>query len=315
MKVLFMGTPTLARTILEALVKAGHEIVAVYTQPDRPRGRSGEPVPPPVKEYALEMGFTVEQPEKIKKPEEVENLKKYSADVFVVAAYGQILSEEILNMPRYCCINAHGSLLPKLRGAAPIQRAIASGDRETGITVQRMDKGCDTGDIMAQVTVPIEDTDDEASMYIKLADAGAELVLKVLDDIEAGTATYTKQDDLAATHAPMLSKEEGLLNFNTTARLADCKIRGFREWPTAYTYSDGKFLKVLEAKPSTEVTGIGEEGLEPGEILVTRKKLFVMCSDGLLELVKVKPEGKKVMAAMDFARGARLETGNKLGTE
>lgn len=307
-----MGTPDFAATILKSIVEAGHEIVAVYTQPDRPRGRSGALIAPPVKDYALEKGFKVEQPERIKRPEEVVRLKGYSADVFVVAAYGQILSEEILNMPKYCCINAHGSLLPRLRGAAPIQRAIAMGETETGITVQRMDKGCDTGDIMGVTRVPIEDTDDEASMYSKLAVTGAELVLKVLKEIEDGTATYTKQDDALATQAPMLKKEEGLMDFNTTARLADCKIRGFREWPTAYTYYGGKFLKIYEAKPATEITGIGEEGLAPGCLVVTKKKLYVVCADGLLELVTVQPEGKKAMAAMDFARGARLETGNKL---
>ncbi|MCQ2520674.1 MAG: methionyl-tRNA formyltransferase, partial [Lachnospiraceae bacterium] len=178
MKIVFMGTPDFAATILKDIHDAGHEIAAVYTQPDRPKGRSGKPVASPVKEYALAHNMPVYQPERIKRPEEVSLLKTFDADVFVVAAYGQIISQEILDIPKYCCVNTHGSLLPKLRGASPIQRAIASGEKETGVTCMRMDAGVDTGDIISVVTVPIEDDDDESSMYEKLAIAGGKLLVE-----------------------------------------------------------------------------------------------------------------------------------------
>ncbi len=312
MKIVFMGTPDFAKTILEAVVKAGHEIVAVYTQPDRPKGRSGAPVASPVKEYALEMGFEVVQPERIKRPEEVEILKRFSADIFVVAAYGQILSQEILDMPAYCCINAHGSLLPKLRGSSPIQRAIANGDASTGITIQRMDAGMDTGDIILQKEIAIEDTDDETSMYGKLATVGAELTVQAIEKIADGSAEYIKQNEEEATFAPMLSKEEGLIDFSSSAVLIDCKIRGFKEWPTAFTSVNGKSLKIFGAKVAESIP-VAEIPQEAGTFVVTKKKIFVTTGDGLLELTEVQPEGKKRMGAMDFARGQHIETGMKIG--
>lgn len=312
MKIVFMGTPEYARTILEGIVEAGHEITAVYTQPDRPKGRSGQPVASAVKEYAIEKGFVVVQPERIKRPEEVVILKSYPADVFVVAAYGQILSQEILDMPEKGCINAHGSLLPKLRGAAPIQRAIAGGDRETGITIIRMDKGVDTGDMISKASVEITDEDDEASMYAKLAITAKAQVVKALEAIENNTVTYTPQNPEEATYAPMLTKEEGLLDFSQSARLIDCKVRGFKEWPTAYTYVNGKSLKVFGAKEVKEDTGLEIPG-ESGLFVVTKKKIYVTCGEGLLELTEVQPEGKKRMGAMDFARGQHIETGMKIG--
>ena len=312
MKIVFMGTPELARVILEALIKAGHEITAVYTQPDRPKGRSGQPVMCPVKEYALLQGLKVYQPEKIKRPEEVSLLKSIPADIFVVAAFGQILSQEILDIPKYGCINAHGSLLPKLRGAAPIQRAIANGDEKTGMTVMRMDAGMDSGDIILQQEIPITENDDEASMYDRLAHLGAELTLEALVKLESGTATYTKQEPSEVTYAPMLSKEEGHLDFKLPARLLDCKIRGFKEWPTAYTESFGKNLKIYSARVSEAPEGVTIPD-EPGCFVVTKKKLYVTTGDGLLELLEVQPEGKKRMAAMDYQRGQHIETGNRIG--
>lgn len=313
MKIVFMGTPEYARTILEGIAEAGHEITAVYTQPDRPKGRSGQPVPSPVKEYAVEKGYIVMQPERIKRPEEVEKLKEFPADVFVVAAYGQILSEEILNMPLKGCINAHGSLLPKLRGAAPIQRAIAEGEKETGITVIRMDRGIDTGDMLSKASVEITDTDDEASMYEKLAIVAREEILKALEAIENNTAVYVPQNPDEATYAPMLTKEEGLLDFSMSAHLIDCKVRGFKEWPTAYTFVNGKSLKIFGAKEISEDTGL-ELPSEAGVFVVTKKKIYVTCGEGLLELTEVQPEGKKRMGAMDFARGQHIETGMKIGS-
>lgn len=228
MKVVFMGTPDFAKTVLEAVFEAGHEITAVYTQPDRPKGRSGEPVFSPVKEYALEHGFTVYQPERIKRSEAVEELKKIEADVYVVAAYGQILSEEILNIPRYGAFNAHGSLLPMYRGSSPIQRAIADGQSVTGVSVQKMDKGMDTGDIVLKEEVPILYTDDETSMYEKLAILAGKLMVETLVSLENQTITYTPQDDSQATLAPMLTKQEGKVSFAESAHIIDCKVRGFR---------------------------------------------------------------------------------------
>lgn len=312
MKIVFMGTPGFAATILKGLAEGGHDIVAVYTQPDRPKGRSGKPVPSEVKEYALSMNLPVYQPERIKRPEEVELLKTFDADVFVIAAYGQILSQEILDIPKFASVNAHGSLLPKLRGASPIQRAIANGDSKTGITIMRMDAGIDTGDMMAKAEIDIEDTDDEASVYEKLANVASDLLIDTLKDLEAGRATFTPQDESIATYAPMLKKEEGLLDFSLDAWKLDCIVRGYKEWPTAYTYVDGKLLKIFGAKAREDMADMSADDLEPGRFIVTKKQLFVTTGKGLLELLEVQPEGKKRMAAMDYARGAHLTTGTKL---
>lgn len=309
MKVVFMGTPEFAATILKNIHEAGHEIVAVYSQPDRPKGRSGKPVASPVKEYALLNNLAVYQPERIKRPEEVELLKTFGADIFVVAAYGQIISKEILDIPRFGCVNTHGSLLPKLRGASPIQRSIANGDTVTGVTVMRMDVGVDTGDIISKVEVPIEDVDDEASMYAKLAEAGGKLLVETLTDIENGTATYTKQDDSLATYAPMLKKEEGLLDFSNSARAIDCLVRGFKEWPTAYTYVGGKLLKVYKTAVAAGGDIAQSSDFSAGSFIVTKKNIYVKTGDGIIELLEVQPEGKKRMPAMDFARGQHIVTG------
>lgn len=310
MQIVFMGTPEFSASILKALVEEGHEITAVYTQPDKPKGRSGALVASPVKEYALSRNLPVYQPERIKRPEYVEELKKIPADVFVVAAFGQILSEEILNMPKFGCVNVHGSLLPKHRGAAPIQRAIAEGEKMTGVSIMKMDKGIDTGDVYSMVSFPILDEDDEISIYEKMAEYGSKELISVLKKIEAGTANAVPQDDSLSTYASMLKKEEGLLNFNKSARELDCMIRGFRVWPTAYTYFNGKMVKVYAAKA---VEGSCE--CAPGTLTVLKKNLYVSCKEGLLELLEVQPEGKKRMPAMDFARGMRLATGDMFKNE
>lgn len=312
MKIVFMGTPEFAECTLRALFDAGHEITAVYTQPDKPKGRSGALIAPPVKEYALSKGLTVYQPEKIKVSEEVEKLKSIEADVFVVAAFGQFLSQEILDIPRLGCINVHGSLLPKLRGAAPIQRSIMQGMSETGVTIMRMDKGMDSGDMIAQVIVPITDEDDETTMYDKLAKEGAKLLIDTLPAIEKGTAEYNPQNHDEATFAPMLKKEEGLADFSMSARELDCRVRGMSVWPNVYTYYNGKLLKIYKAKECHEEIADAET-LENGSVYVTKKQIFVKTGHNLLELLEVQPEGKKRMPAIDFARGVHLETGNKLG--
>lgn len=311
MKIVFMGTPQFAATILEGLYESGEDIVAVYTQPDKPVKRSGTPVASPVKEYALSKGLNVYQPTRIRNAEEVELLKTFDADLFVVAAYGQILSKEVLDIPKLFCVNAHGSILPKYRGASPIQRAIADGEEETGVTLMRMDEGIDTGDMIAVSKIPIEKTDDEASVYEKLATVATKLLIDNLKAIENGTATFTKQDDALSSYAPMIKKEEGLVDFTKSAHLIDCLVRGFKEWPGAYTFVGGKLLKILEVKEANEVTGIGEQGLAPGHFVVTKKNLYVTTGDGLLELLAVKPEGKKLMSGMDYQRGSHTATGDK----
>lgn len=307
MKIVFMGTPEFSAEILKALVEAGHEITGVFTQPDKAKGRSGVPVASPVKEYALSKGFAVFQPDKIKRPENVEALKNIPADVFVVAAFGQILSQEILDIPKFGCINVHGSILPKYRGAAPIQRAIANGETETGVTIMQMDKGIDSGDIISIVKFPILDTDDEMSVYAKMADYGSKELVNVLKMVEDGNVTRTAQDASLATYAPMLTKEEGLLDFSKTAAELDCLVRGFRQWPTAYTFCNGKMIKVFAAK-AVEGDCNGEGGI----LSVTKKNIYVSCREGLLELLEVQPEGKKRMSAMDFARGFHLVSGDRL---
>jgi methionyl-tRNA formyltransferase len=308
MKIVFMGTPDFAKTILEAIYEAGHEITAVYTQPDKPKGRSGALIMPPVKEYALSKGLKVYQPLKIKEKEEVENLKKIPADIYVVAAFGQFLSEEILNIPRFGCINAHGSLLPKLRGASPIQRSIVNGDAETGITIMKMDKGMDSGDMIKKEAIPILDSDNETTLYEKLAVLGAKMVVETLPEIEAGTATYVKQDESLVTFAPMLKKEDGKIDFNKTSREIFNLIRGICEWPTAFSFYNGKSVKIYGAFISSENV---EADLKPGEMYVTKKKILVKTGDGFLELTDVQLEGKKPMKAVDFINGSHLVTGNK----
>ncbi len=313
MNIVFMGTPDFAATILRALAEAGHNIKAVYTQPDKPQKRSSELIASPVKEYALSRGFTVRQPDRIRNADEIEVLKSFDADVFVVAAYGQILSQEILDIPKLCPVNVHGSLLPKYRGASPIQRAIADGEEVTGVTIMRMDKGVDTGDMIAKVAVPITDNDDEDTMYARLADEGSKLLIEVLKTIEAGTVSFTPQDDSEATYAPMIKKEDGLIDFTRSAREIDCKVRGFKKWPTAFTYVGGKMLKIFETKVVSDIPDADTGDFEPGCFVITKKKIYVTTGDGFIELVSVQPEGKKRMPGMDYQRGAHIENGMSIG--
>lgn len=311
MKTVFMGTPDFAGNVLQALIDAGHEITAVYTQPDRPKGRSGKLIPSYVGEMAERYGLPVYKPLKIKAPEVVAHLKTIPADIFVVAAYGQFLSEEILNMTPLGCVNVHGSLLPAYRGASPIQRAIMNGDRETGVTLIRMDKGMDSGDIYASASLPIGPEDDEASMYDKLSKLGGKLLTESLPGIADGTLIPVKQDEALVTFAPMLRKEEGAIDFNRTAAEIDCLVRGISVWPVAFTGFRGTGLKVCRVK---EVPLMPElEKAEAGTLLFTGKKLFVRAKEGALELVTLQPESKKAMSGADFARGARIQTGDRLG--
>lgn len=307
MKIIYMGTPDFAVGPLKALIKAGHEVCAVVTQPDRQKGRGKEMAPSPVKECALEYGLPVLTPVKIKEKESVEELKKYPADIFVVAAFGQLLSEEILNMPKYGCVNIHASLLPKYRGAAPIQWSIIDGEKETGVTIMQMDKGLDTGDILFQKKVPITKEETGASLFDKLAKAGAELIVEALAKIERGEVNPVKQDDNNSCYAKMLTKSVGKIDWNKSAVEIERLVRGLNSWPSAYTEYKGKQLKVWKAEVLPHIDG------RPGSITkVTRDAVVVCTGDGALSLLEIQLEGKKRMSTKEFLLGRTFAEGETL---
>ncbi len=317
MKIVFMGTPDYAAGSLDGLVKAGHEITLVITQPDRPKGRSGEPVPSPVKVYALEHGLPVWQPEKIKRPEAVEHLRGVEADLFVVAAFGQILSSEILSMPRYGCINVHASLLPKYRGASPIQRCILDGEEETGVTIMQMDEGIDTGDILYVRKTPIEKTDTFETLHDKLMVLGGEAIAEAVSLLERGELKPVKQDDALSCYAPLIRKEDGKLDLSKSAAEADRKVRAMNPWPGAFTFLNGKMLKIWKAEGFNEDEKAGRKkgaGKEASTVCEIGKEYFdIECGTGILRVYEVQLEGKKRMNCGDFLRGAGLKEGDTLG--
>ena len=309
MKIVFMGTPDFAVGALEALVEAGHEVVAVVTQPDKPKGRGKEMQQTPVKACAIKHNIEVFQPVKIKTPEAVEVLKGYGADLFVVAAFGQILSKEILDMPRFGCVNIHASLLPKYRGAAPIQWAILDGEKETGVTIMQMNEGLDTGDMLTKVIVPIEDNDTGESLFDKMAEAGAKLLIETIPQIEAGTLQPEAQDDSLSTYAKMIKKEMGLIDWEKDAVVLERLVRGMNSWPSAYTYLNGKTLKVWEA--SVEA---GTNACTPGSVVeVTKNAIKVQTGKDVLVLKQIQLEGKKRMDVAAFLLGYKIENGTMLG--
>ncbi|MCM1082315.1 MAG: methionyl-tRNA formyltransferase [Clostridium sp.] len=310
MKIIYMGTPEFAVRALNALIEEGHEIAAVITQPDKAKGRSKALVPTPVKEMALNHDIVVYQPEKVKDAQMVERIKEIMPDVIVVAAYGQILPESILNIPRYGCINIHASLLPKYRGAAPIEWAIIDGEEITGVTTMYMEKGLDTGDIIEKAEVKIEDTDTGASLRDKLAEKGAELILSTLRALEEGSAKRVKQDDEKSCYAKMLTKELGSLDFSEPAHKLERLIRGLNPWPCAYTKIDGKTVKLYGAS----VKEMDVQMYTPGEIIeITRKSFTVACGKDALVIKKLQPEGKKPMDTAAYLNGNTLAVGDKLG--
>ena len=309
MRIVFMGTPDFAVGALEALVEAGHEVVAVVTQPDKPKGRGKEMQFTPVKICALKHNIEVFQPIKIKTPEAVRVLREYKADLFVVAAFGQILSKEILDMPKYGCVNIHASLLPKYRGAAPIQWAILDGEKETGVTIMQMNEGLDTGDMLTKVIVPIEDTDTGESLFDKLAEAGAKLLVETIPQIEAGSLKGEPQDDSLSSYAKMIKKEMGHIDWSKEAVVLERLVRGMNSWPSAYTHYNGKTLKVWEAVVET-----GEAKAEPGTVVeVTKDCIKVQTGQNLLVLKQIQLEGKKRMDVAAFLLGYKVETGTVLG--
>ena len=307
MNIVFMGTPDFAVSALEALLKAGHDIKLVVTQPDKPKGRSGALAFPPVKECALKHGLPVFQPVRIKTAENVEYLRQYEADVYVVAAFGQILSQEILDMPRLGCINIHASLLPKYRGSSPIQRAILDGEEKTGVTIMQMDIGVDTGDMLYKKEYVIKPTDTFESLHDELAVLGGQAIVEALALLKEGKLIPEKQRDEDSCKAPMISKEMGLLNFCDSAAKLDRQIRGLNPWPSAFTKYQGKTLKIWRAVP---VEGTGE----PGEILLVEKDSFVVaCGENALCIYELQLEGKKRMNSHDFLLGQKVRPGERLG--
>ncbi len=310
MHIIFIGTPDFAVPTLEALIDAGHRIVLAVTQPDRPKGRSGEVQAPPVKEAALAHGIEVYQPERIRDQACVEYLRQQGADIIVVAAYGQILPKEILEMPPYGCVNVHASLLPKYRGAAPIQWAVINGEAVTGVTTMRMDEGLDTGDIILAEEVVLAPDETGGSLFDRLSEVGARLCVQTLSDIEEGTAVYTPQDDTQATKVGMISRQLGHLDWDRPAAELERLIRGLDPWPGAYTEWNGRTLKIWKSA----VIDINS-GMEPGTVAeVTGDAVSVQTGDGLLALLELQPEGKKRMSADAFLRGYQMQPGDRLGT-
>ena len=306
MRVVFMGTPDFAVGTLEALLEAGHEVVAVVTQPDKPKGRGKTLMPTPVKEAALARMIPVLQPKKVREPEFVETLRKIGPDVIVVAAFGQIISKEILEMPRYGCINVHASLLPAYRGAAPIQWAVINGDKESGVTIMRMNEGLDTGDMIDKVVVPLDENETGGSLFDKLSAAGAKLCAEVLEKLENGTAVFEKQPELSTTdYAAMIDKKMGKINWERPAKEIEQLIRGLNPWPSAYTFMKGKSLKLWTASVVYE-----EREAVPGEIVeIGKEGILVKTGEGLLLIRELQLEGKKRMDTAAFLRGYTVDKG------
>ena len=310
MRVVFMGTPDFAVATLEDIINAGHIVEAVVTQPDKPKGRGGAVAMSPVKETALEHGIEVLQPVKVKNDNEFyERMKQIDPDVIVVVAFGQILPDSILELPKYGCINVHASLLPAYRGAAPIQWAVIDGLEETGVTTMQMDHGLDTGDIIMQSRIRLDAKETGGSLFDRLSSEGGRLLVKTLEAVENGTATRTKQDDSLSNYAKMLTKSLGNIDFNEGAVNIERLIRGLNPWPSAYTFLNGKTLKVW--KCAVERAECGKEA--PGTIIgVDKSGIHVACGSDALILKEVQLEGKKRMETDAFLRGYQVTAGTML---
>ena len=311
MKIVYMGTPDFAVAPLEAILKAGHEVTAVVTQPDRQKGRGREVQYSPVKECALSYGIPVLQPLKIKEKDAVEELRKYPADIFVVAAFGQLLSEEILNMPRFGCINIHASLLPAYRGAAPIQWCVINGEEKTGVTIMQMAKGMDTGDILLQKEVVLDEKETGGSLFDRLMETGAELIVEALPKIEAGELIPVVQKEELATYAGKITKDMGNIDFTKAAVTIERLIRGLNPWPSAFTHYKGKILKIWEADVVSEC--VNAENPVSGTVIAMDKESFTLATgEGALRIRSLQPEGKKRMSCAEFMRGYEVKVGEAL---
>lgn len=298
LRIVFMGSPEFALPTLRELA-AHYTVVGVVTQPDRPAGRGQKLTPPPVKVLAQSLGLPVIQPERLRQPEAMAQLQAWQPDLIVVAAFGQILRQNVLDLPTYGCLNVHASLLPRWRGAAPIQAALLHGDEETGVTIMKMDAGVDTGPILSQRREPIREDDNAATLSQRLAELGAQLLLETLPDYLAGRITPQPQDERLATYAPMLKKEDGYLDWNFPAEALVRKVRAFTPWPGAYLEVRGLPLKVLRAH------AVANEQLRPGQRGVLEGRPALGTVQGSLVLDEVQPAGKRPMPGSDFLRGAR----------
>ena len=308
MRTVFMGTPALAVPTLEALLQKGHEVTSVITQPDRPAGRGRRLRSSPVKSRALELGIPVEQPARIKAPEVLERLRQLGPEVIVVVGYGQILPQSILDLPRWGCVNVHASLLPKYRGAAPINWAIANGETVTGVTTMRIERRLDAGDMLLKREVEIGPLERAPELSGRLARVGADLLVETLAGLEQGTLVGEKQDETEATYAPILKREDGWIDWNLTAGEIFSRIRGFAPWPGSYTSFRGKRLHVRKAHQKLEASAA------PGVISMVDGSLEVGCGGGTaLVLEELQLEGKKQMPAAEFARGHRISPNEVLG--
>ena len=308
MRIVFMGTPDFSVPALEALVKGGHQVIAAVTQPDKPKGRGKAVLMTPVKEKALEMGIPVYQPVKVREPEFVKTLADLAPDVIVVVAFGQILPKSILEIPRYGCVNIHASLLPKYRGAAPIQWAVIDVEKETGVTTMFMNEGLDTGDMLEKEVVPLDPKETGGSLHDKLSAVGGRLILSTLKGLEDGTLKGTPQTDEGSCYAKMLKKSLGDIDWTMGGAAIERLIRGLNPWPSAYTSLHGKTLKIWDADVTDR-----EYGVEPGTVAeVSKDQLIIQTGKGSLSVRSLQLEGKKRMDIQDFLRGYSLEKGTVL---
>lgn len=320
MRILYMGTPDIAVPTLECIVNAGHQVIGVVTQPDKPKGRGGAVQFPPVKEKALELGIPVYQPRRVREEEFLQVIRELAPDAVVVFAFGQILPQTFLDIPRYGCINIHASLLPMYRGAAPIQWVIIDGQKETGVTIMQMDAGLDTGDMLKKLVVPIAEDETGGSLHDKLMVAGGPLLLETLQEIEAGTAVAEKQTG-ETCYAAMLDKALGNVDWTISAARIERLIRGLNPWPSAYTRWNGKTMKLWKANVlegdqiRASVSGTSaptKEPYAPGTVISLDGGICVQTGDGILQITELQLEGKKRMDAAAFLRGAHVAVGDVL---
>ncbi len=306
MRIVFMGTPEFAVPSLDRLLKDGHTVAGVFTQPDKPKGRGHKLAPPPVKELAMQHGLPVYQPEKMRDGQALAILRELAPELIVVVAYGKILPKDILELPKYGCINLHGSLLPKYRGAAPIQWSVLNGDPVGGVTTMYMAEGLDSGDMILSRSTPIGGDETSGELYGRLAEIGAQLLSETVMLIAEGKAPRIPQDDAAATHAPMLQKDQALIDWTKPAGQLHNLIRGMHPWPVAHTLLEGKPLKVHKAAVA--------EGSGPAGCVLDEKRMIVACGQGALELVEIQAEGSRRMTAADYLRGHPVKKGVILGS-
>ncbi len=304
MNIVFMGTPDFSVPCLQRLIDDGHNVQAVFTQPDRPKGRGNHLAPPPVKELALQHGITVHQPERLRKSDALEILKSISPELIIVVAYGQILPQEIISLPKYGCINIHASLLPRYRGAAPIQWCVLNGEKKSGVTSMQMDAGLDTGDMLLSRECEIDENDTAEDLHDRLSVLGAEVMSETIALLEKGELKPIKQDDALSNYAPMLTKELCPIDWTEPAQSVHNKVRGLYSWPCATAVLDGKTVKIHKTLLCGKVGG------KAGQVAESGKKLVVACGDGCgVEIVTLQAQGKKAMSAQDYMRGNPIEKG------